>query len=116
MWLDSSLKYRAALGGLPISAVVPGRDSDEAAGVRGEDDRMINSHAVEACGSFAGGKFSAESGEVFTAKKCSHAQAKSFCNGASVPLTSALLYNLWRSALRFIPLWNNQSSETPSFS
>ncbi len=99
-----------------IFAVESGRDSDEAAGVRGEDDRMINSHAVEACGSFAGGKFSAESGEVFTAKKCSHAQAKSFCNGASVPLTSALLYNLCRSPLGFIPLWNNQSSETPSFS
>ncbi len=104
------------VAGFSIFAVESGRDSDEAAGVRGEDDRMINSHAVEACGSFAGGKFSAESGEVFTAKKCSHAQAKSFCNGASVPLTSALLYNLCRSPLGFIPLWNNQSSETPSFS
>jgi two-component system, OmpR family, response regulator CpxR len=77
---------------------------------------MINSHAVEDCGSFAKGKFSAESGWVSAAKKCSHAQAKSFCNGASVPLTSALLYNQGRSPLGFIPLWNNQSSETPSFS
>src|SRR5436189_5000036 len=91
-----------------IFAVESGRDSDEAAGVRGQDDRMINSHAVEACGSFAGGKFSAESGEVFTAKKCSHAQAKGSCTGQSVSLTEDLHYNLSRETQGVIPLWNNQ--------
>jgi hypothetical protein len=88
----------------------------EAAGVPGKDDGMINSHAVEDCGSFAGGKFSSASGQGLMAKKCSQAQAKSFCNSASVPLTSALLYNLGGSPLGFIPLRNNRSSETPSFS
>ena len=77
---------------------------------------MVNSHAVDDCGSFAGGKFSSEAGCMLTAKKCSHAHTKKFCNGASVPLTSALLYNLWCSPLGFIPLWNNKLSETPSFS
>ena len=62
MRLDSRLKSRAALGDVPSLPLCPAAILIEAAGVRGEDDRMINSRAVEACGSFAGGKFSAESG------------------------------------------------------
>src|SRR2546426_1040778 len=62
MWLDSSRKYRAALGDFPSLPLCPAAILIEAARVRGEDNGMVTSHAVEDCGSFAGCKFSAESG------------------------------------------------------
>ena len=56
--------------------------------------------AVEA---WPAANFPHELGAALTAKKCSQAQSKNFCNGPTVPLTSPLLYKSGFSPLGFIP-------------
>jgi hypothetical protein len=92
-WLDSSLECGAAIA--HASFIIP---------LSGLSDWSTPAQwkAVEV---WPAANFPHKLGAALTAKKCSQAQSKNFCNGATVPLTSPLLYKSGFSPLGFIPFW-----------